>query len=852
MPLPVYLALITFAPAVCAVLIAALGLALGAAGERRDAVRGAAVGLAALGALIPAAALLLFAPSTEVNGALWVTLFGGSMGERAWLSAAYRLDGFGLYAALGIALIVAPLLLWMAWQHGAAPASQEDAGASSVPAELPDEEAADQGEDEDEDAVGAHAIRPLAEARAEKALPTALWGGLALALAAETAMLTLVFSDNVLWMAFAWTLLAALAWGLGEIGNPLDTLDWPGLALMLAGPVLWALIFFIPAFGGKGGITVYPRFTDMMGRGTITPLHALALALALALAAGAYPFLAWVRGRAALITPAGLAALALATMPTALFVGARLYSAAQDITGSWQEIGKASPPITGGIFFTLIGAVTVAIAGLMALERRDSRALISYLAVAQAGWGLVALGIGTPAGIVGLVVLLATSTFGLGAMLAAIYSAGTLTSDIEPDAAGPRVFGTPIELVRLAAWCVGALALVGAPLCAGFVGRHLIADGAIEAKGLLIPLTALAWAGDALLGLALLRATAPAFTALLGMAKPSGTAALVMSEGVPASATPEGESGADMEIEGEETAVVVPAPEPEAAPVSRAITPERALALLSEVPAAVLALLAVIVAVAPQLLLVIGAIPAVGALLPPGEANAVVAVQLGYTTSTAQALPTLAWGAFVIFFALRIFLVPGGARQSRPITLAGGTASMPPGEPVPVPVSASAPTSEAVVAGAEQSEGQTDSPVETEGEVARELVGLPEPVDAWADLGPAFRSAWTLPGAEWLVRGVEEESGATEDESEDGTNDEDETGAEPEDLAESADDDEPIDESAEQESGGAEREPLNGASDVAGADADTSTAADSPAAATDTPGPSPVKSRKRGRAGDHS
>ncbi|HEX6797339.1 MAG TPA: proton-conducting transporter membrane subunit [Ktedonobacterales bacterium] len=838
MPLPVYLALITFAPAGCGVLIAALGLVLGASGERPTPVRGVALGLATLGALIPAVGLLLFAPSTEVNSALWVTLFGGSMGERAWLSAAYRLDGFGLYAALGIALIVAPLLLWMAWQHSAQPAGQEDAeapGGGVGHSDESDEEAADQGQGEE--TGGAHGMRP--------ALPTTLWGGLALALAVETAMLTLVFSDNVLWMALAWTLLAALAWGLGEIGNPLDTLDWPGLALMLAGPVLWALIFFIPAFGGKGSITIYPRFTDMMGRGAITPLHALALALALALAAGAYPFLAWVRGRAALITPAGLAALALATMPAALFVGARLYSAAQDVTGAWQEIGKASPPITGGIFFTLVGAVTVAIAGLMALERRDSRALIAYLAIAQAGWGFVALGTGAPAGITGLVVLLATSTFGLGAMLAAIYASGTLTSDLEPDAAGPRAFGTPIEPVRLAAWCVGALAVVGAPLCAGFVGRHLIADGAIEARGLLIPLTALAWAGDALLGLALLRATAPAFTALLGIQKPAETA-FVVAEGTLASTTTVGESGADMEIEGEEAPVEAPAPE--AAPARRTITPARALETLSEAPAVALALLAVIVAVAPQLLLVVGAIPAVGALLPPGEANTVAAAQLGYSTSTVQALPTLAWGAFVIFFALRIFLVPGGARQTRPIALAGDAAGAAPGEPTPALAPASAATT--APSGAEPVETQAEAEGETEAEVARELAGLPEPVDAWADLGPAFRSAWTLPGAEWLVRGVEEESSDAEAEGEDETGDAEDTGAEPEDLAEPLDDDEQIDEDEEQEQdGGADREPLNGATEAAGTEAEAE--ADIPSAA-DTPGPSPVKSRKRGRAGDHS
>lgn len=783
MPLSVYLALITLAPAGCAVLIALLGLAgrveavRAAEGVGNPAFRPLALALAVLGALLPAVGLLLFTPSSQVNGALFVTLFGGSISEHAWLSAAYRMDGFGLYAALGIALFVTPLLLWMAWQHGVPPAGQE-----------PEPEA-----DEDQDAEAAYDVRPVLPS-----LPGALWGGLALALAVESAALTLVFSDNVLWMALAWILLAALAWGLGEIGNPPETLDWPGLALMLAGPVLWTVIFFIPAFGGKGGITVYPRLTDMMGRGTITPLHVLGLALALALAAGAYPFLAWVRGRAALITPAGLAVLALGVMPAALFVGGRLYSAAQDGTGAWQQIGGASPPITGGVFFTLIGAVTVGIAGLMALERRDSRALIAYLTVAQAGWGFVALGTGAPAGITGLVVLLATSTVGLGAMLAAIYAAGTLTSDIEPDAAGPRPFGAPIAPVRLAAWCVGALAVVGAPLCAGFVGRQLITVGAIEARGLIIPLTALAWAGDALLGLALLRATAPAFTAALGFGMPAAVNAA------------DAHAGSEPAVDETDLAQTHPP-----VPPWGAVTAERVLALLSEAPAAVLALLAVIVAVAPQQLLVIGAIPAVGALLPPALVNTVAARQLGYSVGGMEVLPTLAWGAFVIFLALRMFLVPGGARQMRPVTLAGAM----PLEPAPV--------EERVEPAAAEPE------MEVGAEGVHELAGLPEPVDAWADLGLAFRSAWTLPGAEWLVRGVEEEPDATEVGAESGTA--------AEDLGEA----EQVD--ADQD-GGAGSKLANGVTSAR----DDETGAHSPAGdvASDEGTVKSAKSRKPGRTGN--
>lgn len=785
MPIPAFLLLMTLAPAVCGVLIAALGFG-------RRALAPLALGLAVLGALIPAVGMLILAPALEAGGALFFTILGGTIGDNDWFSPAYRVDSLGIFAALGIAFIVAPLLVWMAWQRGAATEATADLPAS------------------------------------RRVVVPAVWGGLALALGVETVALTLVFADNVLWLALAWVLLAALAWGLGEVGSEPATLDRPGLGLMLAGPILWTLFLFIPAitYNPHNIRAIYPRFTQMMGNGAIQPLHALALVFALALASGAYPFVTWVRARAALITPAGLAALALAVLPVALFVGARTYSAAQNASNQWQEIGKASPPITAGLFFALVGAVTVAVAGLLALDRRDARALLAYLAVAQVGWGLIALGTGVPAGIVGLVALLATAVFGLGALLATLYSAGALTSDIEPDAAGPRLFGAPIQPLRLAAWCAGALALLGAPLGAGFVARQLISAGAVQARGLPIPLTAIAWAGDALLGLALLRATAPAFTTALSAAPaaasidlPAETANSVDEDEDEGGDTDAGtgelddalasvsaaaesaesldvvEDDADeVEVDAGEADVVDEPDADEHAGSPRPpfrVTRERVLAWLVEAPAVLLALLAVIVAVAPQALLAVGAIPGASALLQPGAANTVVPATLGYAAGPILVLPTLAWLAFAVLLALRVFLVPAGARQTRPVFLAGQA------EPISAETAGAAEAVE-VAEGAEPAEvAASAEPVE--GAEVAELAGLPAPDETWHELRPAFTSGWTLPGSEWLLKGLDDESAEAEveTEEEEALAAEEEAEAEPE--SEDVVADEELDEEAEEE-----------------------------------------------------
>jgi formate hydrogenlyase subunit 3/multisubunit Na+/H+ antiporter MnhD subunit len=652
--LPFFAVVLTLAPAVCA-------LAVVAVGQIKPAPRYVLFALAALGTLVPAIFLLILAPQLSSGVPVRLALLGGDPRPTAVFSPVYRLDALGLYAGLGLVFIVTPLLLWMAW-HGA--------------------------------------IREESDDTPEEA-PTS-WAGIALALGVESAGLTALLADNILWLGLSWIVLAALAWGLGEVGSDGGILDRLGLALMLLGPLLWVVVLALPASTARSW-SLY----DLQGRGSFSALHVIMLAVVLALAGGSYPFSAWVRRRAALTTPAGLGAVVLVLLPLALFVGARTFAAAQDANGLWPQIGKATPPITGGIALVLLGSVTVAISGLLALERRDVRAAIAYLAIAQVGWGLVALGIGEPGSLLAIVVLLATSVFGLGAMLASVFAGGTLTSDIEPDGAGPHMFGTGMRPVSLFAWSLGALTLIGAPLFGGFVPRQMTSAAALQAGGLTIPLTGLAWAGEVLLALALLRMTAPA---LAGALASPATASVAST---PALAETDNED--EDYYEAPEAAAP---PAPGGGGIAAMRDPR-------ELPGLALALLALVIGVAPQLLVSFGGELAATELLQLGGLDRTLEVKtFGYVVTAGQWLPTLAWLAVAAVAVLVLVLVPGGARTVKP-TLA------------------------AVALGEEE---------------APELAGLPEPADTWSDLGAAFTSPWVVPAGSWLLAGTDEDDGMEDEE----------------------------------------------------------------------------------------
>ena len=98
-------------------------------------------------------------------------------------------------------------------------------------------------------------------------------------------------------------------------------------------------------------------------------------------------------------------------------------------------------------------------------------------------------------------------------MTASLVAGGVVTADDEPDGAGPAPFGLASRPLNLLAWSVGAATALGVPFFGGFIARHLITAGTLAGTKLGIPLLGLAWLGDALFALALIRATVLAFKA---------------------------------------------------------------------------------------------------------------------------------------------------------------------------------------------------------------------------------------------------------------------------------------------------------------------------------------------------
>jgi formate hydrogenlyase subunit 3/multisubunit Na+/H+ antiporter MnhD subunit len=673
-PFTLFVGLLVGMPALAALVLLALGLA-------RRAVAPAALALVAVGALVPALALLVAQPYVASGDPLRTVLLGGGSGPTDWFAPAVRLDGFGMYAGLGLTFLVVPLLLWVAWQTTPALA-----GTPAVPAE--DAAAPDGAADPQEADSG---DEPAPTGRMRGTLPAIRWASLALVLGIEAVALGVLLADSLVWVALAWVVLAVLVWVLGELGTEVTTLDRVGLALMLAGPALWLLAMLLGAVPARAA-TLY----DLTGRGGYSPAQVVFLALTLALAGGGYPFLVWVRRRAALVTPAGFAALTVALLPIVMAVSARSYSAAQDAASHWPQIGQASPPLTAGIAFAILGALTVGVAGLVALGRRDVRGLVALLAVAQIGWALLALGVGDPVAAAGLVVLLATSVFGLGAVFGGVVLGATLADDFEPEAAGAHPFGAAPRPAALVAWSVGSATLIGVPLSGGFVARHLVSASALHVGNLIVPLVGLAWAGDGLLALALLRATAPAFVRVLGRSKADRLAA--PDEAV------DGESSPDDDVSDDE-------------PVRERPRTRTGGRDIREVPGLLFAALALIAGVAPQLVLSGGGALAASALVQAHALDTrLTLTPFGYDAGTGTWLPSLAWIAVVLLALLLAFVLPAGERARQAVVL----------------------------------DGQAAADVSDAGAPA-ELAGLAEPGDAWQTLKPALRSNVAQPGVRWLL-----------------------------------------------------------------------------------------------------
>ncbi|MBF6592473.1 MAG: hypothetical protein IVW57_18335, partial [Ktedonobacterales bacterium] len=182
----------------------------------------------------------------------------------------------------------------------------------------------------------------------------------------------------------------------------------------------------------------------------------------------------------------------------------------------------------------------------------------------------------------------------------------------------------------------------------------------------------------------------------------------------------------------------------------------------------ILAAPALLVGIAPQVLLAAGGIADESNLLPADAASRGVLPQtLGYRVGTSQWLPTAGWIALVLIVAVFAALRSGSVRTISPVYRAGQAAP----SATTSSTTASSATTPSATALSER------APMTEAGVTAEESgdISPAAPVDVWHDLAPVFRSSWALPGIDWLLSGVEDES--DEEGTLDEATDEDETDA---------------------------------------------------------------------------
>ncbi|HEC77757.1 MAG TPA: NADH/ubiquinone/plastoquinone (complex I) [candidate division WOR-3 bacterium] len=138
---------------------------------------------------------------------------------------------------------------------------------------------------------------------------------------------------------------------------------------------------------------------------------------------------------------------------------------------------RASDPVFFNILIAL-GLLSIAFAGLTALNQRDYKRLLGFSSISQIGYIMLGFGIGNFYGIAGALFFILAHALAKGLLFltsgAVVYSAGT--RDLE------KLAGLGEQMPTTAwSWRFGFLSLAGIPPLAGFFAKMFIIMGAIKA-----------------------------------------------------------------------------------------------------------------------------------------------------------------------------------------------------------------------------------------------------------------------------------------------------------------------------------------------------------------------------------
>lgn len=154
--------------------------------------------------------------------------------------------------------------------------------------------------------------------------------------------------------------------------------------------------------------------------------------------------------------------------PTA---GSALIHAATMTAAGVFMLVRIYPILTPGarLFVVAIGAITIAVGSLCALAQRDLRHALSFATIAQLGFAVLAIGVGSW---IGATFFLLTSAFSIALLLLA---AGTVVRAMSYETRLEKYGGLYRRLpVAAVTFAIGALALSGMPFFSGFYSQQMV------------------------------------------------------------------------------------------------------------------------------------------------------------------------------------------------------------------------------------------------------------------------------------------------------------------------------------------------------------------------------------------